>query len=142
MSADVEKRHPLKTCVFAYALALLVTLTSGAAGAEADGQRFRACKNTQGAGMFWADTTTGQVWWADPSRFEWVYYGRPAGAVPGAPGRFLPVANESGAGLFVVCPESGEGWWTDGKVWKVLGVPMAPAVDGGVSMQSGLQADG
>jgi len=83
--------------------------------------RFRACE--QDDHLVWVDTSTGQVWWANPATGAWSYVGKPEGAVSGAWGTYLPKEGDDDKGLFILNVVTGEGWWTDGKVWKALGMP-------------------
>ena len=91
-------------------------------------EKFQACENKAGAGIFWVDTTTGRTWWADPHEMEWKFFGQPRAAAPGPKGTYIPFENKSGEGLFVLNTATGEGWWTDGKQWKSLGRPRIEAV--------------
>ena len=87
-------------------------------------EKFKACENAAGAGIFWVDSTSGKTWWADPAGMKWVYVGQPKGAKAGPIGTYVPFKNKSGEGVFVLNTATGEGWWTDGiKTWKSLGKP-------------------
>ena len=89
-------------------------------------EKFRACENVAGAGIFWVDTTSGKTWWADPGNMKWVYAGQPEGAKAGPVGTYIPYKNKAGEGVFILNTATGEGWWTDGvKKWKALGKPKA-----------------
>lgn len=119
-----------------YALALALCLAGPVlAGADDDLRptQFRACEDASGAGLYWVETTTGRLWWADPATMTWVYIGQPQGAAPGPRGTYLPQANVSGEGVYILNTVTGAGWWANGKAWKVLGVPVprtAPAEAG------------
>ena len=103
---------------------MLLAGVAGRAGAdEAGGARYRACDNKTGIGFFWVDTMTGETWWAEPARIQWVSYGKPPGAKPGAIGTYLPYENKSGTGMYVLHMMTGEGWWTSGTEWKAMGRP-------------------
>ena len=83
--------------------------------------RFVTCENCAGAGFFWVDTRRGEVWWVDPAKTEWVYYG--AIGRSGQNGRYMPFRNDNGEGLFILDTLRGEGWWTNGSQWKKMGMP-------------------
>jgi len=109
---------------------LLVILACGfACGQEyvATVEKFKACDDEAGGGLYWVDTTTGKTWRADPGAVKWVDCGKPEGAEPGPPGTYIPRDNKGEAGVFVLNTATGEGWWTDGTEWKSLGKPSESA---------------
>ena len=112
-----------RTNTLVIALALWVFGSALGHAHDTGHDRFESCDNRGGIGFFWVNTATGQTWWAEPDRKEWVAYGTPPGATPGPPGTYRPQENENGEGLFVLNAETGEGWWSDGTEWKKLGVP-------------------
>ncbi len=85
--------------------------------------KFKACENKAGAGLFWVDTMSGRTWWADPGTMKWIFFGLPVGAEPAPAGTYIPFENKSGEGVFVLNTATGEGWWTNGQEWKRLGIP-------------------
>jgi hypothetical protein len=87
------------------------------------GNKFEACEDKAGAGLFWVDTTCGRTWWVDPGKMRWVFFGLPDGAKRAPVGTYIPFENKSGEGVFVLNTATGEGWWTKGRKWKRLGVP-------------------
>ena len=100
-----------------------VLLTAAVSADETGSARYRACDNRTGIGFFWVDTMTGEAWWAEPARIQWVSCGKPPGAKPGPVGTYLPYENKSGPGVFVLHTMTGEGWWTSGAEWKAMGQP-------------------
>ncbi|MCF7839020.1 MAG: hypothetical protein K9N49_10370 [Candidatus Marinimicrobia bacterium] len=90
---------------------------------------FVFCENHGGAGFFWLESSTGQVWWANPFTYTWVRFGAPPDAQPGPPGTYRAEANRSGDGVFVMNVRTGEAWWSRGQDWHPFGVPpdAAPA---------------
>ena len=114
-----------RTNILVVAMALWVCGSALGQEHDAGQDRFATCDNKGGIGFFLVDTATGQTWWAEPHRKEWVSYGTPPRAAPGPPGTYHPQENENGLGLFVLNTETGEGWWSDGTEWKSLGVPGA-----------------
>lgn len=113
-------------------LVVLLGLTLGMRASADDAapvpQRFVACANRSGAGMYWVDSTCGRVWWANPGLMTWQFVGEPEGAQPSPIGTFVPYENRSGPGVYVLNTATGEGWWTDGRIWKHLGPADAPAM--------------
>ena len=83
---------------------------------------FVTCKNHDGNGFFWVDTSCGAVWWANPQETEWVSYGSPD-TPRGRVGRYVPYENKGGAGLYILDTDKGSGWWTNGEQWKEMGMP-------------------
>ena len=83
---------------------------------------FVTCKNHDGNGFFWVDTSCGAVWWANPQETEWVSFGSPD-SPQGRVGRYVPYENEGGEGLYILDTDQGYGWWTNGEQWKEMGMP-------------------
>ncbi|MCE9615802.1 MAG: hypothetical protein K8T26_16150 [Lentisphaerae bacterium] len=120
-----QRGFNVKSLMAGLALAALLALRAPAGDVCTPPTRFRACENASGAGLFWVETTTGRLWWADPAAMTWVFFGQPQGATPGPLGTYMPFENQSGEGVFVLNTVTGAGWWTNGKLWKVMGLPAA-----------------
>lgn len=113
-----------KTIIIVCLLCIICGLVSAADEYVPSIDKFKACENKAGAGLFWVDTTSGRTWWADPGKMKWVFFGQPKGAKPGPTGTYIPYENKSGEGVFILNTASGQGWWTNGQEWKNLGVPV------------------
>lgn len=124
------KQFNYMTWIVVLALSLGVA-TLAEDGVDADsataGQRFRAAEHVAGAGFYWVDTMSGQLWLMDATTMSWIDCGVPAQATPSAIGTYIPYRNKSGSGIFILNTTTGQGWWCNAGEWKELGVPGASA---------------
>jgi hypothetical protein len=93
---------------------------------SANTHRFIACENTAGTGLYWVDSSNGNVWQtatSETNKLYWKYLGQPQGAQAGTIGTYVPKSNKNAEGLFILNTITGEGWWTNGRDWKALGKP-------------------
>jgi hypothetical protein len=90
---------------------------------ESEDARFVSCENIGGAGFYWLDTASADLWRLDPALVEWIYLGSPRGADSGRKGTYQLLSDRHG-GVYVLNSSNGEGWWTDGSGWKSIGEPV------------------
>lgn len=73
-------------------------------------------------GLFWMDSTNGDLWQFDRENMRWKFIGSPRGANTRRKGNYLLRALPQGE-LLVLDTDSGEAWWTDIKTWVRIDDP-------------------